>query len=345
LMLLCALLSLYGYTYIVGGNKGRKYYTLFVISNIAGLFTIPSFLYYFLIVDIFFFFEALRSRQRKSIWNALKANLLIAVVTFTLYLPVIWRNGFQALTNNNGVVARSTDFIAANMGYHLRETWSFLNGYTGTAFYFSVVLILILVATFYTSVSKYKFLWLTAAGILLSPAMIIWVHRTIPFSRTWLYLLLPIYMAIASLLSFPIDKISKVKTNGFIYLMLAATILAGIQFWRFEKLQRQIYAVNYDCEYYNKLLDSKYGSINTIGYEVDGLAFYLKDILLCDAKMANNRNNILSQPLQSAGSTVCDVLILNKKSNIDLNLQGYHLLQGNDSFFNVFLRKDIYERK
>lgn len=349
LLLLCALVCIYSTVNIIGGEARRKYYTLFIISSTAGFFTIPSFLYCFLPVSFILFFNAVRLKNYREIKSTVGANLAIIIGTLTLYTPIIWRNGFNALTSNNGVVARGSEYIKDNIENHLAETWDLLTSYLGVNIYIWPLLVIILFTSFFKRGNNNKSLYIIGGLMLASPPVIIWLHGVIPFGRTWFYLLLPMYTAVSLFVSLVIDNDKwtgkMLVQKPRLWLPLVLLLLAAIQLWRFEKLHKRIYAIDYVCESYNQFLKGKYYDIKSIGYKEGDFSFYLKDILLSDLKIFDRQRKIPFVPLNDGDIIQHDLLIIDKKTNLPVSLQDYHLMNPEDSFFKVYLKNDIYERK
>lgn len=349
LLLLCALLCVYSCVNIIGGKARRKYYALFILSSIAGFLTIPSFLYCFLPVSLVLFLNAVRLKSYHEIRSTVIANLAIVIGTLALYTPIIWRNGFHALTSNNGVVARGADYIKDNIGNHLQETWDLLTGYLGINIYFWALLVILLVTSFFKRGNCNKSLSIIGGLMFASPPIIIWLHGVIPFGRTWFYLLLPMYTAVALIVSLAADnnkwagKMQVLKPK--LWLPVVLLLLTAIQLWRFEKLHKRIYGIDYVCESYNQLLKGRYYDIKSVGYGEGDFSFYLKDILLADLKIFDKQRKIPFVPLKDGDTIQHDLLILDKKTDIPVSLQDYHLMNPGDSFFKVYLKNDIYERK
>jgi len=349
LLLLCALLCFYSCVNIIGDKSRRKYYTLFIVSSIAGFFTIPSFLYCFLPVSLILFLNAIRLKNYREIKSTVNANLAIVIGTLALYTPIIWRNGFHALISNNGVVARGADYIKDNIGNHLQETWDLLTGYLGINMYVWALLVIILFTSFFKRDNYNKSSSIIGGLMLASPPIIIWLHGVIPFGRTWFYLLLPMYMAIGLIVSLVADnekwteKMQVLKPK--LWLPVLLLLLTATQLWRFEKLHKRIYGIDYICESYNQLLKGRYYDIKSIGYREGDFSFYLKDILLADLKIFDKHRKIPFVPLKDGDTILHDLLILDKKTDLPVSLQDYHLMNPEDSFFKVYLKNDIYERK
>ncbi|MBS1777760.1 MAG: glycosyltransferase family 39 protein [Bacteroidetes bacterium] len=349
LLLLCALLCVYSCVNIIGGKSRRKYYALFILSSVAGFFTIPSFLYCFLPVTVILFLNAVRLKSYREIKSTVIANLAIVMGTLALYTPIIWRNGFHALTSNNGVVARGADYIKDNIGSHLQETWNLLTGYLGINIYFWVLLVVLLFTSFFKRGNYNKSLYIISGLMLASPPLIIWLHGVIPFGRTWFYLLLPMYTAVALVISLAADndkwarKMQVLKPK--LLLPVVLLLLTATQLWRFEKLHKRIYGIDYVCESYNQVLKERYYDIKSVGYGEGDFSFYLKDILLSDLKIFDKERKIPFVPLKDGDTIHHDLLILDKKTDFPVSVQDYHLMNPEDSFFKVYLKNDIYDRK
>jgi hypothetical protein len=110
---------------LLGNDRGLK---LYVIACIAGYWCIPVFLYFHIACMIFAIISA--NRKEKSAANFWKAQLVIILVVFLLYLPALCFSGLPALIANKYVSVQSQS--PQIFSYNLQITFkSYLESFSG----------------------------------------------------------------------------------------------------------------------------------------------------------------------------------------------------------------------
>ncbi len=345
-IILFALLCIYCCVNIMSGDKCAKYMFVYAAASIAGFFTMPSFLYCFAVLDAILLIYFLLKKEKIAIWNFLLVNIVIAAVTLFLYTPIIWCNGWQVLVTNNAIVNRDTAFVSTHISGHLKETWGLLTGYCGIGIYGLVILIG--AALCFLKRKEYAAtLAIIVIALMLSPLPIIFIHKTIPFPRTWVYLLLPIYIAIAMLLdivygvlknkiSQSIWRIRYALCNACMISIIVATTI------RFYNIHAAIYDMDYVADKYGKLLGDKKNNVASIAIGKGDAGFYLKDILLFESKRKHKDSRIKTFFLQGGTTTPnADIVILDKQKPISLDFAAYDTVVYSNPYFIVCLRKGL----
>jgi len=244
LVFLCFILSSYSAFKITDSIKNTYYWACFAIANIAGFFTMPSFLYPYIMVNLFIFLYL------KKITKAqLLTNISIISIVGLLYAPIIITNGAEALYGNTFVkptgrieeirqlpwflyLTFERIFGFANQIYEpntaLREAkhtvlnifkepfpfYSFFVTATDVLM-FIIIAVSIFFIPFFNFINKQMKLYLMV--LLILPPVLLLVHSVIPFSRTFSYyaviftitLLLPLY-----------HFISKINNTGILFIQL-----------------------------------------------------------------------------------------------------------------------------
>lgn len=206
--------ALYNALGIIRKNDSLENWVWFGVSSILGFYTIPSFLYPFLTLNLIILIYNLPNIKRQVI-----TNLTVAVSTIILYLPIIIVNGLQALTGNKWVKSIDRGEVLDKLPDFFKST---LNELSQFPWWF--VLILLLPSLVYAVISRQKFL----AGIfiifLLSPFTFLLAQSVIPFPRTFAYygFILP-FLAIAGF-STCAEKIP-VKALTFILMVMQLGLL------------------------------------------------------------------------------------------------------------------------
>jgi hypothetical protein len=84
-------------------RKSEHYWLVFLLSSVAGFFTIPVFLYPFLGLLFFGFAAFIFSRNRRAFLKLLLSTFFAGIATILLYVPVIMGSGVRLLFFNSYV--------------------------------------------------------------------------------------------------------------------------------------------------------------------------------------------------------------------------------------------------
>ncbi|MFN3316979.1 MAG: hypothetical protein ACK40K_09225, partial [Raineya sp.] len=174
-------------------NQQKGYLGLFVIACVVGFWTIPVFLYVFLSFYAYLvFFVWWKERKQAIFADFFKAGILIGVLVYWCYCPVLMYSGFSALAGNENVSPKTYDsawFFSYILSIALRESVIYVMSLPK---YVSFVLFLFLGIVLVVAVRKMKntnfqFLWHFLWISLLVTFAIICVMRAFPFYRVWTY--------------------------------------------------------------------------------------------------------------------------------------------------------------
>ncbi len=177
-----------------------RYLLLFSFGTIIGFYTIPSFLYPYAVSASLIFIFLLREKRDKHLFIFILTSILTGGIILGLYTPVFMVSGFKALVSNNGVKVLPLLEVLKRMPKHFKWTSKFL-------FYvpLTVFLIFILTVSLFLLLYKKDKRVLIPLAFLLSPPFILFIHKVIPFERTWIYLIVPFFFLIGLL----IDKFTE----------------------------------------------------------------------------------------------------------------------------------------
>jgi len=211
---LICFISIYGYLI----NSKHKWFFLkvFIVGNILGMYTIPSFLYSSFSLFLWGFIVLLKKRDLLTLKYLIYGGAIYCITTIILYLPVIFVSGLSALVSNKYVMPQNRlEILSGLLNYMKYYSSYFLWNWD----YAYVVIILLLIVLFLFV--KQNFIIVTGiALIFVLPAFIMVMHSVIPFSRTWLY----VYPTLIIMLGFVISNI-KCRYNEYVFLMLSVIIM------------------------------------------------------------------------------------------------------------------------
>lgn len=238
------------YNIINEGNKVR-HWTIFTISGILGFYTIPTFLYPFIAINLFILIY-----NYKSIGKQIYYNILLGAITYLLYMPVFIVMGIEAITDNSFVEPLTFSIL-------MERIYPFLIGIVtdiyGIVYYVTIPVIVLLIA--YSIMQKDRrvfILWLLFLG---TPFVIIFGQSMIPFTRTFCYLGVIIILLTGILFDKQLRKISGRKLLvALVIIQIAGSIhfacrsqFIVMMFASFEELVNDYLTENksyaYRCDY------------------------------------------------------------------------------------------------
>lgn len=177
LVLFFFVLALYAsYNIIFKGDKA-KYWFVFGLSNVLGFFTMPSYLYVCIILNVLILWN-----NKFQLKNQFISNAFTLFLVLILYTPIIIVNGVSALTSNTFVLPISRHELIERLPLFLSTTLSEITGV-----HFILICILLLVSFFMLVKSKMKFELGVFVIFIVSPFLLLIIHSVIPFPRTFNY--------------------------------------------------------------------------------------------------------------------------------------------------------------
>lgn len=349
LMVFFAVLAMYSIMCMVEGKSVLKYLAIYTIVSVLAFFTLPSFLYCFVVLNALLLIHFILKWRWKNILGFAGANILIAGLTLLLYTPLILRNTWKALTENNGVIKRDAGYIKANLYNHLNDTWTFFMASSHVGFDWIMMLLGALVLLFFKRGYVNKFFCLLLITMLISPIPIVYLHQTIPFPRTWSYLVIPLSISIGALLyllsllvNFIVAKL-KVPVLKLPGLILGLTIVVSvIMLSRFLRFHKENAVVDYTTSEYVTILKDKLPFINNFGQGLGDLSFYLAEDLNFEHMRRLSGRKMQWNIVKPNDSPSYDMIVLDKRNLVQpLHLDNYKMVPYDNPFFIVYLRKDI----
>ncbi len=350
LIILFAVLCCYAYLCIINETNKLKYIILYSLSSILGFYAIPSFLYFFVVINALMLLTTLIPFNRKRIVQFITANLVIAVITFLLYLPIIQRNSWEALSQHSGLPPGETRGISELIKAHLYALRDYIAGTNAVGFDWIYLLLGIVAVSIIRKNKTSRYTGLMIMALILSPVVIINIHQTVPFTRTWSYLIIPICLAIAivfDLIGSGVSYLLKSKRTVILNSIFNLLVIAGSisMLYRYDKKHKVDYEIDYVVNNYTNMLEGKIKSMTTYSntYGSGDMAFYLsegfafKNMVMTSDQQLNFRpiNTISEQPL-------CDFIVLDKKLSTQQNgLDLYQKVNYENDYFILYIRKDL----
>ncbi len=159
-------------------SSNRDWYWL-TICSILGFFTMPSYLYAFVIINTILLAATC---TKSAILRQLKFTFITIIVVFILYLPTIIVSGLDSLISNKFVTPIPREDVLSRLPQFLFESLESIMGFNS---YISLILILISFVVFIKN--KQWFHTKTLIILITLPPLLLLAHSVIPFSRTFNY--------------------------------------------------------------------------------------------------------------------------------------------------------------
>jgi len=194
ILLLSTIVVLYAMMQYVRNGGGKKYLVLYSMMSMVGFWTIPSFLYPFSILTGYAVLNLILNRRKDLVLQISMTVLLTGICTVLVYSPVLLISGVKSITGNYYTMPIPRSEVAARLLPHFLSTAQWLVGLPSVYSSLAVVAaaLLILIVAVKTGNTVYN--WLIV--LLLSPPILLLIHSVIPFERTWVFLSIPLAIAI-----------------------------------------------------------------------------------------------------------------------------------------------------
>ncbi|MCF6130452.1 hypothetical protein L1S35_12270 [Flavobacterium sp. AS60] len=202
---------------LIKGENTTKNWVLFSLFSILGFYTIPSYLYPFLTLNAFIFVL-----QPKYIWKQFLFGLVVVLIVYLLYLPIIINEGLAAITANPYV--KSISFLQTIKSLPLFYLYS-IQEITGI--HWSIFILMLSISIYLILKSKNKLDIVFAVTFILAPMILLSLQCVIPFARVFNYYSFVIILLI--LLPFK-DKIEALNLTYLLPVLLSIQLLLLLNF-------------------------------------------------------------------------------------------------------------------
>jgi len=138
-----AVISIFSLLYLFKSNAAKKYLLLYVIVNIAGIYAMPSHLYFLLLQVLVAVIYMARSKIQ-LLRPFLLCNMLVLLIAFICYLPVIAGSGISFILHpaiNPALVNETT----ADLLFYNKGISTFFTGYPYGLFLVLAITIILLI--------------------------------------------------------------------------------------------------------------------------------------------------------------------------------------------------------
>lgn len=336
MLILFSLISIYStISYLQAPSK--KQFTIYLLSIIAGFYTIPTFLYPFISLQLFIGWFCITNKKTYELKKFLVANCIGGCIVLILYAPIIFISGLKAITNNAYVKSISLTQVIHDLPEHFTYSFNWLFGLNSGG---TLLVGLIAIALFLTLVGKQKQRGLKIAGLcmfifIFAPPFILILQRVVPFERTWTYLTIPFFFGLAAILMLISAYFKNISVqNKFMFpaiLVFTAAVLTAY----FPKNYKSKHPIDYQADELFTV-----DNIRTI-HSVTSNEILLTDMLTYKISVLNNNTSPKITGIDTTAKVNTDALILDNNFIAPVkNLNEYTFIGKND-YIQLYLKKTI----
>ncbi len=329
---------LYCFIKIVEKENVKKYTGIYILCAVLGLYTMPTFGYILLPVSLVFFMYSLTSGSTLNHW--LSTHVKIIVFSCLLYASLFMANGIDVFQKAiaAGVEPVQDSFTYQHVIKHLQDTW----GYITTGIRVPAYMLLIPLSTLaFLALKQHKgkrYVMVLLLLLLLSPLPLLLLQRSIPFPRTWTYLMIPFSIGIAAVPDLIFNGFK--RTGILVWGMVALFILlyAPLLSQKAWGMYKWLYNVDYVVKTYTGLLKGKLSKVNTIPHTGD-FSFYLAEDLQF---VAMQKGHLIKTQITDRTDSLAmgDIVVTIPGKEIHLP-DNYTLVPVDNSYFRLYIRKDL----
>jgi len=227
-------------------NTLKFYQWVFILIGVSGLYVMPSFLYVLFSCGVYSLLSLIINTEWMRLKVLVTTGVWILGGTLIVYAPIFLASGWQAVFNNPYVQRYSFSVIADKLIPHFIDTGTWLTGFISVYSYSIILLVILGVITFcFIKPNHHRSLLLLCLSFLLSPFVILLIHKAIPFERTWSYTVFPLITGICYILSQ--NRISYPFSSLIVLVLCFVILVMGTVL--FNRSYPESYARDYDAEY------------------------------------------------------------------------------------------------
>jgi len=207
------IIAFYSSYNIIKENNQTRQWIYFGISSILGFYAMTSFLYPFILLNIFILIF-----NRKNILKQTIVNITVAVIVILLYIPIIKFNGIEAIVLHKTVAPIPRGEVLQRLPSFLLNSITDITGYS-----WIYTIPLIAFSFIFILIKKNKENFVLFLLFMVGPVLLLILHSVIPFSRTFNYYAYVLIFVIALPWS---DLLQRIKIKYlFIFLLLVQALL------------------------------------------------------------------------------------------------------------------------
>lgn len=315
----------------------KKYMIIYLIAIIAGFYTIPTFLYPFIAMQLFICWNCFSNKKLGLFKNFVFVNCIGGCMVFILYAPIIFINGLQAITNNSYVKSISLTQVMHQLPEHFTYSLNWLLGVNKGGV---VMVALIILSLCYTLINKNMENGLKNASqcmllLLLSPPVMLIFQRVVPFERTWTYLTIPVFFGLGAMLTQLLQYFQNVRFESKLIYPIVLLLVITLFIINFPSSYKEKHPIDYQA-------DKLFTKENIQGlHTVASNEILLTDLLTYKITILNKNIPVKILGIDTTTAIYADALVLNNNIVTPIkNLTDYTFI-GKNEYLQLYLKKVI----
>tara|TARA_B100000683_G_scaffold275017_1_gene324631 strand:- start:838 stop:2550 length:1713 start_codon:yes stop_codon:yes gene_type:complete len=221
---------------LIWSKKGltKTRYFAFVITGVCGFASVLSYLYAFFIIGLWALFLFIVNKSQKNILNLISASIFVGLGSVIAYSPIILISGVNRIVNNDFVKPLAYSEVLNGLPKHINSTFLYLTGIMDSeySFLFLIAIVIgffLMFALVKKEISKEdnEVLFFLTVSLIAIP-FIIFIHKVLPYERTWSFLIFPITTAFGILIFHSFN--GKIRPIFIISIVSFLTILSVFKF-------------------------------------------------------------------------------------------------------------------
>ena len=195
LLILCTISIFIVLDEINQSSKKTKQFIYFSLISWVGFCTIPIFLYIYLSFVLIIGIRFLTKVYSVSLLLPfILSSFLTFIGVFLFYLPILLHDGMDAIINNKWTVILTYQDVSN----YLSAAWlGFYDKIFGIRSYWILALLILFGIYYFIKKKESRVFLIQHFSLLFLPFVFIFLHKVIPGSRTWAYLIVPFTLIIA----------------------------------------------------------------------------------------------------------------------------------------------------
>lgn len=320
---------------LIKGNLNRKYWNLFIVFSVIGLYSIPTFVYPLATFSIFLLF--IFRKNVEQIKRLIVSGIIICLVTVLLYFPIFYFNDYhKVFTDNTHLLSLSVNDIGIFLSSNFSGFYNILLGIHSPLLFLLYFLAIIFVFVKGKDTDDRRVIPLIILLFVL-PFVFLMIQRIIPVVRMWSYLIFPFGFGLALV----IQKIKILSTvKWLVYLVIPVSVF--LQIIIFNKSHKQ--------GFLDRDIESEALSKQLLTYEFKTFYFYtettIEECILRFNFLSNNKPFKCGRSYYFAEDSInyiprqysYDCLVIDKNLKQPSNLfdtSNYSLVYSNNQY-NIF---------
>jgi hypothetical protein len=290
----------------LSGHYSGKYRLVFIMSQFLGVFTVPSFLYVIFPIAVVVGIYVLKARSIKNVLLFMLDYLLVSALILGGYSGILFIGDDPSALFN---LQSWTDKFTTDSPSWFNDLFFYLEMKFNEIFGFyrlRTALVLLITSTIFfiwKERMKSYFLCILSMFMFFSPFLIVILHGTYPYGRTWYYLLLPSAICVGFIFHAVEIFIRKINTTRkrMYFLMQGIIITICVLFLtRFQEWHVKFTPWDYEIRWLlEKKISKILAGVNEVSRTTSSQEFYPADMISIYRKYATPQKHIVFNLLDS----------------------------------------------